>query len=305
MRKKPTSIKHFIEYLVFRAMSYICSALPFPWLYQLAKIFYLIVYFVARYRRSVVRTNLLNAFPEKTDAERLEIEKKYYRHLCNLSLETMKGMNLPAKLLTSHWKITNPELAKQYYQEQRSIVAISGHYSNWEWQVAGAAQVSHQVITLYKPLKNPWIDRFIQTTRNRNNVLLISPKQLLRTMIKNKNKLCIYNFIADQKTAADGIHMMQFLNQETECMLGPEKTAKLLNAPALYLSTKIIKPGYYEMTFILITENPKETAEGEITEKFMCLLEIDIKNAPEYWMWGHRRWKNLYGRVKGTKKYNI
>ena len=42
----------------------------------------------------------------------------------------------------------------------------------------------------------------------------------------------------------------------------------------------------------IITKNPNETQENEITDKFLNLLENQIIEEPAYWLWTHNRWKH-------------
>ena len=64
------------------------SKLPLAVLYLFSDISWLVVYYVIRYRRKVVRMNLMHAFPEKSLEEVIRIEKKFYRHLCDLFVES-------------------------------------------------------------------------------------------------------------------------------------------------------------------------------------------------------------------------
>jgi KDO2-lipid IV(A) lauroyltransferase len=52
-----------------------------------------------------------------------------------------------------------------------------------------------------------------------------------------------------------------------------------------------MKRGYYEIFTEVLAENPKETAENQITETFFNRLQKEIETAPETWLWSHRRWK--------------
>lgn len=299
-----TKIRYLWEYFLLRAMVFLCALLPFSWIYKCSNVLYILMYSIIRYRRSVVQFNLLKSFPDKTDQERKIIEKEYYHYFAELMLETIKGFSASVKEIQKRWQLVDTELMDQYGEQQRSIIFVSGHYGNWEWGAYVKTNIPHQIVSLYKAVKNKWSDKFFHTVRSRYNLEFVTPKNIVKYMLKNKNRLLAYNFIADQKTLGNSIHKMRFLNQETECMMGPEKCAKLFDSAVFYLSVKFIKQGYYQVHPILITDTPKNTQEGEITEKFMQLLEQDIIAAPQYWMWGHRRWKNLYGRVRSKKKYS-
>lgn len=72
---------------------------------------------------------------------------------------------------------------------------------------------------------------------------------------------------------------------------GFDTLARRTDAIVLYASIRKINRAYYELSFETITENASQTAENEIVEKYVRLLESDIQQRPEYWLWSHRRWK--------------
>ena len=69
----------------------------FSVLYILSDFNYLLMYYVGKYRRKVVRGNLTKSFPEKTPAERLQIERKFYRYLSDYMLEDLKLLHMSAE----------------------------------------------------------------------------------------------------------------------------------------------------------------------------------------------------------------
>ena len=60
--------------------------------YWLSDILFLFAYYVVRYRRSVTRNNLSRAYPELGESRRKELEKAYYRHMCDLLIEGIHNL---------------------------------------------------------------------------------------------------------------------------------------------------------------------------------------------------------------------
>lgn len=60
----------------------------------------------------------------------------------------------------------------------------------------------------------------------------------------------------------------------------------------IFLKVKIVKRGFYEASFEVLSENAKEVPNYEITDKFLTLVEQQIYEAPEYYLWTHKRWKH-------------
>jgi KDO2-lipid IV(A) lauroyltransferase len=272
---------------------YLISLLPFWFLYLISDFLFFIVYRVIGYRRKVVQENLLKAFPEKTGEERRYIEKKYYKYLADLIVETVKMVTASEKSILKRITATNGELIDKYFDEGRSIMLAVGHYGNWEMSALMVSTlVKKRLLIVYKPLTNNIFDNFFNKMRSRFGAEMIAMKNVLRTMVKEKNNIIMSVFVADQTPVQhEATYFTTFLNQPTAFFLGIEKIAKLTDPVVVFGDLKYVKRGHYEYTGIVLTENAKETAEYEITDKYVRCLETMIKRQPQYWLWSHRRWK--------------
>ena len=72
---------------------------------------------------------------------------------------------------------------------------------------------------------------------------------------------------------------------------GAEMLAKRYNMNAVFLKTKKVKRGYYEATIELLSDNVREIPNYDLTDQFLKLVEQQIYEAPEYYLWTHKRWK--------------
>ena len=100
-------------------------------------------------------------------------------------------------------------------------------------------------------------------------------------------------FLFDQTPKSFEIqHWVTFLNQDTPAILGAEKIAQKLDTVVLFLHSRKIKRGYYEAEFQLVTDHAGECPKFEITDKCTHLLEQQIIEHPEFWLWSHKRWKH-------------
>ena len=100
-------------------------------------------------------------------------------------------------------------------------------------------------------------------------------------------------FIADQTPSRNNLHYWtNFLNQDSSILTGPERLARKLDLPVIFLDTKQVKRGYYTIDMKLVTETPKETPENWITEQYARLMEKCILRNPSGWLWTHKRWKH-------------
>ncbi|RYY32548.1 MAG: lauroyl acyltransferase [Sphingobacteriaceae bacterium] len=251
------------------------------------------MYHITGYRRKVVQENLRNAFPEKSEQERKEIERKFFRYFADLIMEIIKSISISEKELRKHVVFENEEIIKQYNDEGKSLIGVVAHYGNWEFGGLACSTITHiPRLYIYKPLSNKIFDDFFIKVRSKFGATLIPMKSTLRVFTAHRKQRFISALIADQTPVMHEAHYFtQFLNQPTAVFLGIEKLAKMTGASVMFCDMKVIKRGYYSCKFIELIDDPKITAEHEITEIHVQYLEKMIRQEPQYWLWSHRRWK--------------
>src|ERR1700744_998873 len=272
---------------------YLVSLLPFWLLYIIADILFALLYYVIHYRRDVVQENLRNSFPEKTDEERAQIEKEYFKYLADLIVETIKTITLSKKEIKLRVICTNPEMLEHYLEQHRTIIYLSGHYCNWEYAALNfSAANDSKFMIIYKPLTNNLFDDFFVEVRSRFGGIPVAMSQTMRKMTEYRHEQTVSVLVGDQTPVRSEVnYFTDFLNQPTPVFLGIEKLAKLLDDVVVFYYMQRVKRGYYTYTLIPITENAKQTAPYEITKAHVKCLEDIIRQEPQYWLWSHRRWK--------------
>ena len=285
-------MKAFFFYLLL-PLFYLISLLPFFAMYLLSDFLFFILYYFIGYRKKVVYKNLKMSFPEKSEAEIIHIQKKYYKHLCDLTLETFKTLSISKSSIRKHVLFKDSPVLEKYFSKKQSIIIVLGHMGNWE--LAGARfglEKFHQLYVLYHPLSNKQFDKLMIFMRTRLGNKLYAMNDALRGMISNKETLTATAFIADQTPSPRNAYWTNFLNQDTPVFIGTEKIARKMNYPVIYISIRKEKRGKYIMSAEELSANPKETKEHEITEMFVNKLEAEIREQPYIWLWSHRRWKH-------------
>ncbi len=286
--------------MIYRGLSrlvtlllYLISLVPFWLLYFIADILFIVLYYIIGYRRKIVRENLTNSFPEKSELERKQIERKYYKYLADLMMEITKSISISVKEVQQRMVPTNPELIEHYFNQGKSIIAAAGHYGNWEMACLSFGFLTDKKrIIIYKPQSNSVFTVFFNKTRSRFGATMISMKQTLRKMIAYKNELTFTVLASDQTPAkGEANYFTSFLNQPTAVFLGVEKLTKVRDCVVIFYRINLVKRGYYTYTFVPLVEEPKQTKPYEITQMHVKYLESLIIEKPEYWLWSHRRWK--------------
>ena len=284
-----------IGYYLFYGINWIITLLPLPVLYIFSDFLYLVLYYVVSYRRNVVATNLKNSFPEKTDKELKIIEKKFYRHLSDILVETFKSTHMTRANQKKRFTYSNLEIIDKLREEKRDIIAIMGHYNNWEWPTLLPYYLKYKTIIIYKPLQNKYFNRFINNHRSEHGIVLTPTSQVIREIINcRKNDInTVSVFISDQIPSKGDIkYWTTFLNQDTAVFTGAGKIASKYDMAVVFFHVQKVKRGYYNLNIELLFDHTEGLSEEMITEKHVRKLEEIIKEKPEYWIWSHRRWKH-------------
>lgn len=270
------------------------SKLPFWMLYLISDFLYLILYRIIGYRTKVVRQNLTNSFPDRSEKEILAIEAKFYSHLCDLVVESLKAFSISLEEAKLRMKDRNIEVVNQYFKQKRQVVLVGGHYGNWElFAITIGATTDHKTLALYTPLKNKFINEKITKSRSKYGLGMLSITEIKDKLNDINSDLYAIIFGADQSPRkSQRAYWMKFLNQETGIQFGTEKFAKEFNAVVIFTNIYKVKRGYYELQYDVITEQPNQEELGFISKTHTQMLEKVIQQQPEYWLWSHKRWKH-------------
>lgn len=285
----------FLVYILAYPLLWLISILPFRIFYWLSDFVYFIIYHIVGYRKKVVRENLAMTLPHLNDAERKEIEKKFYKHMCDMFLETIKTMSISPEEMEKRFQVTNIELVQDYAKKGKSVILVASHYASYEWLLTINPKLGFQGIAIYKRIANRYFDKLIREIRSKYNTELIETRQAIPTMAQNQRegKLSLYGLASDQSPKLDRIfHSMKFMGIEVPVHTGAEMLAKKYDLSVIMVKVKKVKRGYYEATFLTIADNPNEFENFEVTEKYLKEVEKQIYECPEYYLWTHKRWKH-------------
>lgn len=285
----------FIVYHLVYPFLWCISMLPFPLLYLFSDVVYVIVYYVIGYRKKTVRENLALAMPHLSVQERLIIEKKSFHHLCDMFLEMIKTMTISKEEINKRFVFTNIEVYKNLEEKQKSIAIMMAHYASYEWAISVNSIINFEGYGIYKKIANPYFDKLVRDIRLRFKAKLITTKETIPVIIENNklNKLSTYGFASDQSPRISStFHWQKFMGIEVPVHTGAEMLAKKYDMNIVFLKVKKIKRGYYNATFEVLSENTKSESNYEITDRFLKLVEHQVLDAPEYYLWTHKRWKH-------------
>lgn len=286
-----------IVYYIIYSIWYVFSLLPLRVLYVLSDGIFLLLYRCVGYRIKVVRKNLSDSFPEKTEQERRQIERGFYHFLCDYFVETLKLMTMSRNQLRRRMVFKGVEAVNEAIEQGQSCAVYLGHYCNWEWVTSLPLWVTPkaQCGQIYHPLENKEMDKLFIDLRERLGGVCIPMTETLRYLVRLRaeNKPTIIGYIADQVPFWRNMHHWRtFLSHpDTPVLSGSENIARRMKNAVFYLDIRRLRRGYYEAEFKPITREPQSLPEFQITDAYFEFLEQSIRRAPEFWLWSHNRWK--------------
>lgn len=282
-------------YILVYPFLWLISILPFKMLYIVSDFCYIIIYYIFGYRKKVVTSNLKLSFPNKSKNEITAIRKKFYHHLCDMIFEAIKSITISEAEMKKRYIFTNVKEIHKLEKENKSVILFMGHYASWEWIFVLQKHINHKGYAVYKRLNNKYFDALVKRIRAKYDSHLITTKETFPILIKAKhnNELTFNGFVFDQSPKVHkALHWQEFMGVKVPVHIGAEVLAKRLDMATLFLKVKKVKRGYYEATFMDIIKTPNDFNNYEITDRSLKRVEEQIREAPEYYLWTHKRWKH-------------
>ena len=289
---------HTLIYWLVYPILWCISKLPWKLFYLFSDFICFIVYRIIGYRKEVVTDNLKHAFPEKSEKEINQIRSKFYTHLCDMFLETLKSISISNKEIQKRYKFINQGDFKKLEDANKSYMLIAGHHANFEWGNSIGLITKYQCVGVYKTVKNPHFDKLVKKIRGRFGAEIVPNKQISRHTVLKENKpetkgKRLYGIVADQTPKiSKNNHYMSFMDRDVPIFIGAEQLAKKLDINYAFVKVKKVKRGYYEAEVIIISEDIKSVPNFQASETYMRMVEDQIKEQPECYLWSHKRWKH-------------
>ncbi len=278
----------FILFVLFFAI------VPFFIMFLISEFLYLIIGRTLKYRRKVIEGNVRKCFPQKTDQDVDRFITKVYRNITDIMVESIKSFTMTASQVRRRHKLTNPELLDKYHKEGRSVIAVTGHFGNWEWgSLSASLQTEYDsIVAFYKPIQNKLLNNFMKWSRSKFGTKLVSIYETSKVFDDHKNTPTVYLMAADQSPSNHKrAFWVDFMGFETAFIHGPEKHARKNDYALVFVEVMRTRRGYYEVTLSELSDNPLSLEPEKLTQIYANSMEKMILKKPECWLWSHRRWK--------------
>lgn len=285
-------------FYILYAFLWLLMWLPLPLLYPLSDVCALLMYHVLRYRRKMVRRNLVSCFPDKSPKEIKRVEWQIYRNFVDVMIESMYSIHMSKKEIRKRLTYSGEEVLDQALAKKQACFIMTSHSGNYEW-LTGAKlsfEKDYNYFTIYRALSNKHFDKVMMDVRQRRGNQNIEMHDLMRKLDDNHRRgvTGFYGMIADQKPSPKNPHRWYwttFLGLDTPFLTGTEYLARKYDYAVIYARMTKLGRGRYHCHLEMLCDEPNATAPGDITEMYARRLEQDIQASPSIWLWTHNRWK--------------
>jgi len=270
------------------------SRLSWKTMYRISDILRWVVFDLFKYRKQVIADNLARSFPNKSAAERHQIQHDFHRNLSDIIVETLKLSRMSRQEIGQRFE-GDVSLLENYYQQGRNVVVVLGHLGNWEMaNLFASSHFSHHIVVVYHPLANPLFEKYVKEVRSRFGSELVPMKQAYARTPTAGEKPFLFFLVNDQSPNPSKAYWTTFLHQDTGIFRGVEVIARQFDSPVVYakIERNEARRGHYRVVLDLITDRPAAMSQNGILEKQARLLEADIQRQPANWLWSHKRWKH-------------
>lgn len=296
--------------IVLKGLMKILAAIPLGAAYRLSSFIKWLMKDLLHYRRDVVMTNLARSFPEKRYNEISNICDEFYNHLAELIVEAIWYGGCDSKKFNNAGilKVINPELTAELIEKSPSVMVMFAHTGNWE--LIGGFEAcnnagdnggynSDNMTVVYRRLSSKiWddfmrVNRFATVEKKNYDIAYVESKNIMRFVLRHRNEKRFYFMNTDQRPyfkGSDNINV-NFMGQRCRTMSGAATLAHKLGMAVCYMSMKREARGHYNAEFVPICDNAAEMEPQQIMDRYYAMVESDIRQEPENYLWSHKRWQ--------------
>jgi KDO2-lipid IV(A) lauroyltransferase len=292
-------LQSYLLYLICRLFLGLMRFLPRRAGLLLADSLACLAYYLDFRHRHIVRVNLIIAFPELSRREHARIGRQSFRNVARNALELGRFPLLSPENISTLVQY-DPEFGLANYlaakKKGKGILYITGHFSAWELLPAAHALYGHPLHFITRPLDNAPLESYLLQLREKFGNKVLSKKDSARRVLEAIKAREGVGILMDHNTT---------LQEGTFATLFGLPAATTTSVALFALRTgAAVLPGYmtplrngrYTVKFlpdIDLIRTGDMTRDVQLnTELFNQVMEGIIREQPEAWLWGHKRWKN-------------
>ena len=293
-------MRHRIEYALVRTLLAAVRFMPTAVVRFTGTLLGLAFYAVDGTHRRVADTNLANAFPQRSAAERRAIARRAFEHFGRLGMELLKFGTLAPEQMLARVETDGEERARLAYAQSRGVIFVTGHFGFWELQALVHAARVAPVGVLGRALDNPLLNRLLEDIRQRTGNTVIYRRGTIRRVLRLLQDGRGVAILIDQHIMNRDAVSVDFFQRPAATTSAIAALAMRTGAPVLPVFALPLGRGRYRMIYEHPVEPPsadaieadRNAAMREFTQRCTDVLEMYVRRHPDLWLWMHRRWRD-------------
>ena len=241
--------------------------------------------------KNLIHSNIKKAIPNSNYEELNKITKLMWNNYGRIFAEYMFIKEFRLGKLKSKIKIEGQEILDDIKKNNKQVVFISGHFSNFELMAMQLENSGIKLSAIYRPLNNIFLNKIMERIRKK----YICKNQIkkgiggIKKLINLKKNNYSTALMIDQRVS-EGIKS-NFFNNEALTTTIPAQLVKKFKIPIVPIFIERINNLNFKITINKPINFSNETSIKNITDELNQILEKMIINKPEQWIWSHNRWK--------------
>ncbi len=265
-----------------------------------------VAYAVDLKHRKIALDNLKLAFGDACpDAKRRAIARQNFVNLATNFVAFCRIPLLTENAISRKIRIHGKGYVEEARKEGKGIIFFLSHLGNWEILATAQLVWEYPLYAVGKPIRNPYLDRWIRGIRERFGLKLVSSKGAAKTLLRLLRENQMVAILADQRARRREAVTIDFFGQPAPTLPTPAFFALRTGAAVIPL-TYTWEEGVYHITlhppFDIVRTGDLRQDIVENTQRFHRFLEDEIRKDPAKWFWVHRRWKRKEGRKRRHRK---
>lgn len=284
---RPRHIILRVSYGLFK----LCAKLPLRIQLSLGRGIAFIMWPLLGQRMHVARTNLKLCFPELDDAKREALLRRHVDALGMGVFDAVASWFSADALLSEQYRIEGVEHLDAALARGKGVLLLGAHFTTQEMGVR-MLSLHHQVHCVYRRHSDPVQEATVLQARLRHFADMI-PSDDMRKALKYLRQGKIVWYTPDQDFGEYGMEhsvFLPFFGVDAATVTVPGRLAQSTGAALVPFFFRREADGHYLLRIL----PPLDEAAGEpveVARVFNELLEQEIKEAPEQYLWVHQRFK--------------
>ena len=292
MREK-AYLNYWLQYLVVRFLALLVTALPVEISHRIACGFGTLTYWILGKRRRIALENISRALGDSLPERRKkEIARSAFQSAA-LSMMELFTVEKIKKEAETRFKLFGNEFLEEAFLKEHGVVLVISHLGSWEFLSFLPYFTKRPWSVVVKNIKNPYLDKAIDSMRRVMTVNPISKDNSVRPIFQELHAGHGVAILVDQWAGNDGL-WIDFFDTKTSTTSIPARLSEKTGCALVAAYCLRTSPGHYEIHIEkpIVHHMDQPGWESTVTKDLNEVLERQILGHPEQWLWGHRRWKN-------------